>query len=114
MKKLILATTVAATVLLSSFSVQAGVKISEENCVAFGKSAIETMTYRQNGATIFEMLDFINSVDASEDSKEIARKTVRSAYDHYLATTDDWKQQVITEFSTTIYLDCVNGVGVFR
>jgi len=100
MKKLLLA------VVVLGLTGQA-VASKEEFCAGVSGLAEEIMGVRQNGVPISKLVEAISKLDQEPQLKEYTKKIIVTAYDEPRWSTEQHKQQAVTEFGNMTYITCI-------
>jgi hypothetical protein len=102
MKRLIIGGVLALTPLLSHAEWR-------ETCEAMSGVAKAVMGARQSGAPMPEVMNVIK-VNDNKIAKDFAEELIIMAYDRPRFDTQEYQQQMINNFTDSVYLQCVKAL----
>lgn len=105
MKKIIAITATSAIIAASTFPATAQNALAEL-CPAIGQLAAAIMTQRQSGASMSELMNTANNLNAVEAVKELSRNTIIEAFGHPQYETQSYREQAVQEFRNKAELAC--------
>lgn len=88
---------------------------ANETCDEVDSIAKTIMTHRQNGVAMKDLIHAIDRVPVNTPAYNVVRKIVESmislAYEYPMYSTEEFKQQAITDFRNNAYKACMDGMS---
>ncbi|UXN02631.1 hypothetical protein [Bartonella sp. HY406] len=84
-------------------------QINKAKCEQYVKVASSSMSQRQMGEPLNNLLEGVSRTKVSEEARKNLRTIMSGAYSHPIAKTKEGKQKAVRDYTKTIASKCVNG-----